>query len=557
MTASGMNDERRFPVLTEAQIEQVRIASGATPVTFAAGTEVYGIGAVGVSAWFIVEGTLEIFSRAGLAGEMPIQKLAPGQFSGEISQLTGRPTLAGGRAGLQGCRAFPLSAAEVRNLVVGFAEIGEIIMRAFVVRRAALIDAGSGGTIIIGIPDSPDMLRLRGFLNRNGYPHIALDAVVDDKGRALVEHLGVPTTDLPLVVCADGSMLRRPGDAELAQCLGIGPDIASDTVFDVAIVGAGPAGLASAVYAASEGLSVLVLEENAIGGQAGSSARIENYLGFPTGISGQALTGRAFNQALKFGANIALPLSVAQMQPGAAHDPVSLRLSNGQTVRARTAIVASGASYRHPQIANLAAFEGRGVSYWASPVEAKLCEGEEIALVGGGNSAGQAVAFLAPRVKRLHLIIRRDDLEATMSRYLIDRIQAQTNVVVHGRTEVKALEGEAAGGLHAAILGAAGGGEDRRLALRHLFIFVGADPNTRWMEGCVETDEHGFILTGTDVGGTTVGHARLPLETSMPNVFAIGDVRAGSTKRIASAVGEGAAVVAQVHAALAAQRTAG
>jgi thioredoxin reductase len=551
MIESGVRDARRFPTLTDAQLEQVRIASGVTPVAFAAGADVYGVGAIGIPAWFVVEGTLEIFSRAGLDGDVPIETLGPGQFSGEISQVTGRPTLAGARAGPQGCRAFALPAPQVRNLVVDFAEIGEIIMRAFVVRRAALIDTGSGGTIIIGLPDSPEMLRLRGFLNRNGYPHVVLDAIVDHKGRALVEQLGLPATDLPLVVCADGTMLRRPDEAELARCIGIGPDIAPGTLFDTAIIGAGPAGLAAAVYAASEGLNVLVLETSAIGGQAGASARIENYLGFPTGISGQALTGRAFTQALKFGANIALPLSVSQLLPGTDRGPVSLRLSNNQIVEARTAIVASGASYRHPHVDNLSNYEGRGVSYWASPVEAKLCEGEEIALIGGGNSAGQAVAFLAPRVKRLHLIIRRRDLTATMSSYLIERIAAQANVVLHPETEVTALEGTPSTGLNAAILRSSGSGNEVRLPLRHLFIFVGADPNTGWMEGCVETDEHGFIPTGAAAGAAALLRARLPLETSMPNVFAIGDVRSGSTKRIASAVGEGAAVVAQVHEALA------
>jgi thioredoxin reductase (NADPH) len=365
-----------------------------------------------------------------------------------------------------------------------------------------------------------------------------LDAASDAEAQALVERSGVQPEDLPLVVCPNGNLLKNPSDAALATCLGMTPELDPQLIYDVAIVGAGPAGLAAAVYAASEGLSVIVVDERATGGQAGASARIENYLGFPTGISGQALAGRAFTQALKFGAEIAVPLQVERLD--CAGEQLALVLSGNRRLRARTIVVASGARYRRPDIANLATFEGAGVSYWASPIEARLCAGEEVALVGGGNSAGQAIVFLAPQVKRLHLIVRRD-LSETMSRYLIDRIAALRNVEIHVGAEVAALEGDSASGLTAATFKKRADGSLCRLELRHLFLFIGADPNAGWLQGCAETDPKGFVVTGK---------GSLPLQTSLPGVFAIGDVRSGSTKRVAAAVGEGAAVVAQIHAML-------
>ena len=329
-------------------------------------------------------------------------------------------------------------------------------------------------------------MRLQGFLRRNTYPYTVLDASADEEGRAVVERLGVQPEELPLMICPNGTVLKRPTDAEAAICLGITPELDPETLYDVAVVGAGPAGLATAVYAASEGLSVLVLDQRAFGGQAGASARIENYLGFPTGISGMALAGRAFNQALKFGAEIAIPLEVARLDCGGSArrpgDPLRLELTDGSSVRARTVVVASGARYRRPDIPNLADFEGSSVSYWASPVEAKLCEGEEVALVGGGNSAGQAVVFLAPKVKRLHLVVRGDGLEASMSRYLIDRIQALPNVDLHVGKEVVALEGDR-DGLTAAVFRQRASGATHACPLRHLFLFIGADPNAAWLSG--------------------------------------------------------------------------
>ncbi|MCX5570270.1 FAD-dependent oxidoreductase [Kaistia nematophila] len=550
-------DLQMFPALSPAQVKIAARFSATPAQRFGAGQSIFSLGARNAPAWLVVEGSLTVFSRAGLAGSAAITTHGPGQFSGEISQLAGRPALAGGRAGPDGCLAIPFDAAELRALVIGSAEIGEIVMRAFILRRVALIDEGSGGPVLIGAPDGAEMVRLRGFLTRNGYPHVVLDASLDTEGHALVEHLGVQPSELPLMVCPAGTVLRHPSEAEVGLCLGIAPALAPDRLYDVAIVGAGPSGLAAAVYAASEGLGVLVLDERAVGGQAGASARIENYLGFPAGISGQALAGRAFDQALKFGVEIAVPLAIARLDcPPATSGtfaPLKLGLADGREILARTVVIASGARYRRPDIANLADFDGAGVSYWASPIEAKLCEGEEIALVGGGNSAGQAVAFLAPRVRRLHLVIRRDGLEATMSRYLIDRIAALPNVELHANCEIVELDGDHASGLTAAVIRNRLTGRDIRHPLRHLFLFIGADPNAGWLEGCVDRDEHGFVLTGTAVQGRPASpkRAAFPLETSIPRVFAIGDVRSGSTKRIAAAVGEGAAVVAQIHAALA------
>jgi thioredoxin reductase (NADPH) len=347
---------------------------------------------------------------------------------------------------------------------------------------------------------------------------------------------------------------KRPSDADAGICLGITPDLDPAKVYDLAVVGAGPAGLATAVYAASEGLSALVLDQRAIGGQAGASARIENYLGFPTGISGQALAGRAFSQAQKFGAELAIPLEVSRLDCGdgaAAGQPFRIELTAGYAVRAKAVVIATGVRYRRPDIPNLADFEGAGVSYWASPIEAKLCEGEEIALIGAGNSAGQAVVYLATKVRRLHLVVRGTGLEASMSRYLIDRISSLPNVELHTRTEVVALHGDPVQGLVAAVFRDHGGNE-RTCPLRHLFMFIGADPHTAWLQDCVRLDDKGFVLTGQGFAAQGVAMPRLclPLETSRPGVFAVGDVRAGSTKRVAAAVGEGAAVVAQIHAML-------
>jgi thioredoxin reductase (NADPH) len=547
-----------YPVLDMAQIEMAKRFASGDARSFAPGKVVFDVGERPAPAWLVLEGSIDVVGRDGLDREVAITSHGAGQISGELRQLTGRAALATGRAGPKGCTALPFDAAHLRALVVGSAEIGETIMRAFILRRVGLIQDGGVGSILVGRAGASDLVRLQGFLGRNAYAHTVLDAAADEEARAVVERLGVRPEELPLMICPNGTVLKRPTDAEAGVCLGITPDLDPQLTYDVAVVGAGPAGLATAVYAASEGLSVLVLDQRAFGGQAGASARIENYLGFPTGISGMALAGRAFNQALKFGAEIAIPLEVARLDCGgpARHpgDPLRLELTDGRAVRARTVVVASGARYRRPEIPNLATFEGASVSYWASPVEAKLCEGEEVVLVGGGNSAGQAVVFLAPKVKRLHLVVRGTGLERSMSRYLIDRIQALPNVDLHVGKEIVALEGDR-DGLAAAVFRHRGSGAAYTCPVRHLFLFIGADPNAAWLQDRVAVDSKGFVVTGFACPdrASAAGRPALPLETSFPGVFAIGDVRAGSTKRVAAAVGEGAAVVAQVHTALALQ----
>ena len=546
MTIAETRRPQIFPVLTPTQRQTaMRFASG--PVKrYAPGEVLYHIGDTTAPAYLVLSGRVDALTHDGVGRETLITSHEIGQISGEIAQISGRPSLAETRAGPDGAEAAAFDAAHLRALVVGSAEIGEIVMRAFILRRTSFILEGGVGSILVGRGSDPRLVRLQVFLRRNGYPHTVLDPVADGDAGLIIERFALHAEDLPIALCPNGTLLKRPNETELGACLGITPTLNADQRFDVAVVGAGPAGLATAVYAASEGLSVIVLDSRAFGGQAGASSRIENYFGFPTGISGIALTARAFTQAQKFGAEIAIPLEVARLDCNGAHGAshtLRIELTDGQVVQSRSVVIASGVRYRRPDIANLADFEGAGVAYWASPIEAKLCEGEEVALVGGGNSAGQAVVFLAPKVKHLHLVVRGSGLAASMSQYLIERINALPNVTLHYRTEIVALAGEPQVELSHATFRCRDTGALIEKPMRHLFLFIGADPNTSWLEECgVQLDDKGFVVT--DRQGWS-------LETNIPGVFAIGDVRSGSTKRVAAAVGEGAAVVAQVHALLA------
>jgi thioredoxin reductase (NADPH) len=392
------------------------------------------------------------------------------------------------------------------------------------------------------------VLRLQGFLRRNGHPYQTINPEADVEAKALIDRFRVDPGQLPIVLCPDGQLLRNPTEPELARCIGLLRPIDADRVYDVIIVGAGPAGLAAAVYAGSEGLSALVLDCRAFGGQAGASARIENYLGFPTGISGMALMARAYNQAQKFGVEMAIPDEVGGLDGCADTDsgPFVLKLSNGERAQARCVVIATGARYRQLAVENLEAFEGASVHYWASPLEAKLCSSQEVALVGAGNSAGQAAVYLAGHAARVWLLVRGPDLAASMSRYLVDRIDALPNVEVLTQTNVTGLEG--CDGLLQAVRWRQRSGAEVRKPMQHLFLFIGAEPNTDWLSGSgIALDAKGFVLTGRECG-----KGLNPLETNRRGIFAIGDVRSGSTKRVAAAVGEGAQVVAAVHAALAA-----
>ncbi len=549
---------QRFPRLRDDQLEVVRRFANVEARKFSPRESIFQVGERGVPAWFLLEGSAQLFGRDGLDQEISLPHIDSGQFTGELHQLTDRPTFAGAFAGPEGCIALPLNAERLRALIVGSAELGELIMRAFILRRVGLLERGVG-PVLLGRAGSADLLRLQAFLTRNAYPHFVLDCA-SERGRQLINDLALPSEDLPILVCACGRVLKRPSNEEAGAWLGITPTLNKGDVYDVAVIGAGPAGLATAVYAASEGLSVLVLDAAVLGGQAGASARIENYLGFPTGISGLALTGRAFNQAQKFGAQVAIPIVATRIRCDGSNDggaeTVEIALSEQGSVRARTVVVASGARYKRAAIVNLKPFEGISVHYWASAVEAKLCGGEQIALVGAGNSAGQAAVFLAPLVKRLTIIVRGEGLEASMSRYLIDRIGMLGNVEVLVQSELAELHGEAMGQLHGATIRNRRTSQTSHLPVRHIFMFIGAEPNTAWLNGCLELDEKGYIVTGARSAHERIAPAPPSLQTSLPRVFAIGDVRSGSTKRVASAVGEGAAVVAQIHSVLGASATA-
>jgi len=460
--------------------------------------------------------------------------------------MAGRPALADATA-LETVRSLIISPERLRALLVAEAELGERIMRALILRRVGLLEIGAGGPIIVGRAENADVLRLQGFLRRNGHPHQLMNSDTDQEAKALIERFHVDPGQLPIVLCPGGQLLRNPSEDELARCVGLVRPIDPNRIYDAVIIGAGPAGLATAVYAASEGLSVIVLDCRAFGGQAGASARIENYLGFPTGITGIALMARAYNQAQKFGAEMAIPDEVSRLcAQQCGEDPFLLNLHNGEQVRARSVVVASGARYRRLDVGNLDTYEGASVHYWATPLEAKLCANQEVALVGAGNSAGQAAVFLAGQGVKVRMLVRRPDLTETMSRYLVDRIGGLTNVKVETGCAVSGLEGS--NGALEAVRWRNTAGEEVRQPINHLFLFIGAEPNTDWLAGSgVELDGKGFVLTGEDAGGD-----RHPLETSKRGIFAIGDVRSGSIKRVAAAVGEGAQVVAALHSYLAA-----
>ncbi|HVE52603.1 MAG TPA: FAD-dependent oxidoreductase [Ramlibacter sp.] len=527
--------EQMFPVLGEADL--ARAARFGTPRSYAAGEYLFRAGEPGPGMFLLLRGLVSISQRDGLGHVVPIVREGPGAFLAEVGQLSGAPALVDGLAE-EPVEALLVPPAQLRALITAEADLGERITRALILRRVALIERGAAGAVLIGDAQAPHLVRLENFLRRNGQPYHVVGPHEDASACTLAAQYANRPHEV-LVVCPDGSILVDPDEQQLAHCLGLMDPGEQHQLFDVAIVGAGPAGLATAVYAASEGLSVVALDCRAYGGQAGASARIENYLGFPTGISGQALAGRAYVQAQKFGARVPVPAQAAALEcvPGA---PPALRLTDGRRLRARSVVVASGARYNRPEARNLPAFEGRGVWYWASPIEARLCRGEEVVLVGGGNSAGQAAVFLAAHAARVTILVRGAGLAATMSRYLIDRIEAAPNIKVLPRQELAELEGDATGHLASVGWRDRDSGEATRRPVRNLFLFIGASPETAFLEGCGMTlDRAGFVVTG--------GPGRGELESSLPGVFAVGDVRAGSTKRVGAAIGEGAAVVAALH----------
>ncbi len=513
--------------------------------TFAGGTPIMKAGEVADGLAFVLKGNIAVRQGGAVSQREPIVTHGPGSFLGELAQLSDRPALVDANAEGE-VEAIIVPAQRLRDVLVQEAELGERIMRALILRRVGLLQAGQAGPILIGPFGSSDMLRLENFLTRNGHPHRALDSVNDGCAQTLQARFAIQTEHLPIVLCPDGRILRNPSESELARCIGLLRSIDPETIYDAAIVGAGPAGLAAAVYAASEGLSTLVLDCRSFGGQAGASSRIENYLGFPTGISGLALMARAYNQAQKFGAEIAIPDESRTLAQGGS--PFQITLGNGETVQARSVVLASGARYRRLDIPNLSEFEGSCVHYWASAVETRLCAGQDVALAGAGNSAGQAVVFLAGKVKKLWMVVRGKDLESTMSQYLVDRIRALPNVEVVTRTEICGFEGEE-GALKKVRFRNRDSGEEESCDIAHVFSFIGAEPNTDWLAGSgIALDDNGFVVTGA-------GNDHF-LATNREGIFAVGDVRCGSVKRVAAAVGEGSTVVSAIHAYLARQRNA-
>ena len=545
--APAVLDTRRaqmFPVLDAHDFS--RLKPFGEERHFAAGSAIMKAGEIAPGLAFVLKGTIDVRQGGAVSGRESIVQHGPGSFLGELAQLSDRPALVD--AVVDGdVDALVVAPRRLRDLLVQEAELGERIMRALILRRVGLLQSDQTGPILIGPFGSTDMMRLENFLTRNGHPHRPLDSNTDACAQTLLARFSVQPEQLPIVLCPDGSLLRNPGEAELARCIGLLKPIDPGHVYDTAIVGSGPAGLACAVYAASEGLSTLVLDCRSFGGQAGASARIENYLGFPTGISGLALMARAYNQAQKFGAEIAIPDEATSLGPDSESEArFHLKLGNGETVKSRAVVIASGARYRRLELDNLIDFEGSCVHYWASAVETRLCQGQEVALTGAGNSAGQAVVFLAPKVKKLWMVVRGKSLEATMSQYLVDRIKALPNVEVLLRHEICALTG-ADGALEKVRVRNRDSGAEEECDIKHVFSFIGADPNTDWLDGCgVKLDAKGFVVTGED--------GRHTLETCRNGVFAVGDVRCGSVKRVAAAVGEGSTVVSAIHQWLARER---
>jgi thioredoxin reductase (NADPH) len=534
-----------FPVLTAAQIDRIR-PSG-TPRRVAPGDILFEPDDITVPFFVLLSGAMEIV-QPELGGERPVATHGPGEFTGEMTMISGQRSLVRGRVTEAG-EFLELSGDAMRTLVAKDAELSEVLLRAFILRRLALIEHGYGNVILLGSRHSAQTLELREFLSRNGHPYTYVDLDADRTSQELLDRFAVTADEVPVTICHGKHVFRRPSIAELANCLGLNTAVDGTHVHDVVIVGAGPAGLAAAVYAASEGLDVLMVETRAPGGQAGSSSKIENYLGFPTGVSGQELAARATTQAQKFGARMLIARSVAQLN--CARRPYEVVLDSGESVAAKSIVIATGAQYKKLDVPGIQRFEGKGIYYGATHMEAQLCGEDEAIVVGGGNSAGQAAVFLSQTARRVHLLVRGAELASTMSRYLIQRLTENPKIELLVRTEIVGMSG--ADSLERVAWRDKTTGETSEHEIRHVFVMTGASPRTEWLRGCVAMDEKGFIQTGRDVEGAGWPLARPPqmLETSLPGVFAVGDVRAGNVKRVASAVGEGAICIYLVHRALA------
>jgi thioredoxin reductase (NADPH) len=528
--------EQTFPHLNEEMA--ARLVKYGVEEVVPEGTVLFRRGDRRIDYFFVIDGCIEIYDIGEDGHPNVFTVHGPNQFTGEVDLFSERQIMVNGRTGSD-TRLVRVDPSSFRKLVSGEPDIGEIIMRAFILRRVGLIQSGQGGVTLAGSAHAADTVRLRSFLIRNGYPYRLLDTDIDEDARHLIDGFGLHPSECPVVIMPDRRVMRCPTTSELADELGITIVLDSDHVHDVAVIGAGPAGLAAAVYAASEGLDTLVLEALAPGGQAGTSSKIENYLGFPTGISGQALAGRAQVQAMKFGAHMAIARSVQGMD--CSRHPYRLLLDDGTSVAARAVVVATGARYRKLDHVDYERFEGQGIHYAATAMEATLCAGEDVVVVGGGNSAGQAAVFLARTVAHVHILVRGDGLAATMSDYLVQRIAQSPRITLHTRCQIDHLDGDA-------YLREVGwkciDGTQTRIKAGSLFVMIGAEPNTAWLDGCLDLDRKGFVLTGRDADGYATPS---PFATTLRGVFAVGDVRSGSIKRVASSVGEGSVVVQAIH----------
>jgi thioredoxin reductase (NADPH) len=546
LTSSSI--EKIFPKLTPAQLS--RIATRGHMRSMEEGEVLYEQGHRGAPFFVVISGELEVV-RPSVPTETLITNYESGQFTGEVGTLSGRRSLFRVRAAKPG-KVIELDRQQMLTLIQTDAELGEILMRAFILRRVELIAAGVGDTVLIGSAYSASTLRIKGFLMRNGQPYSYMDLERDPDVQNLLDSFQISVSEIPVLICRGQLVLRNPTNQEIADCLGFNESVDQTHVRDLVIIGAGPSGLAAAVYGASEGLDVMVLETSSPGGQAGSSSRIENYLGFPTGISGQDLAGRAYVQAQKFGTDILIGKATRLV---CDIKPYIVELESGARIPTRTIVIATGAEYRRPPCKNLSRFEGAGIYYGATFVEAQLCGGEEVIVVGGGNSAGQAAVFLAETTKRVHMLVRSAGLAESMSRYLIRRIEETATIGLRSYTEIVAVEG----GDHLEFVRWHNNqtGQTEEHKIRHIFVMTGADPNTSWLDGCVALDDKGFIKTGLNLSADNLSVAGWPLtrqpyllETNLPGVFAVGDVRDGSIKRVASAVGEGSTAISFVHKVL-------
>ena len=538
-----------FPALTEAQIERIRSCGRLRPVH--AGEILFEPGDTDIPFYVLLSGSMEIL-QPDHDGDHAIVSHSPGHFTGELTMISGHRCLVRGRVTSDG-EFLELSAPDLRALVGRDAELSDILMRAFILRRLELIRRGLGNLILMGSRHSAATLHLRDFLSRVGHPYRYVDLDTDTISQELLDQFKVSVDEIPVVICQRRGVMRNPTIPALADCLGLNSNIDHRQVRDVIIVGAGPAGLAAAVYAASEGLDALLVEAGAPGGQASSSSKIENYLGFPMGISGQELAARATAQAEKFGAQMMVAHKVVRLDCGTR--PYQLELDNGTRLAARAIVISTGAQYNKPKISNLQQFEGQGVYYGATFMESQLCEGQDVVVVGGGNSAGQAAVYLSQTVRKVYMLVRSSGLADSMSRYLIQRIEQNPAIELHYSTELTAVAGN--GALQRVTWRNSVSGESSEREICHVFIMAGASPRTALVQGCLALDSKGFILTGRDLesngSGPAWAHSRPPLllETSVPGVFAVGDVRSGNVKRVAAAVGEGSIAIHLVHRALA------